>query len=100
MEDGLLTTDDHDITKRQYSKTCGKRPLSKRTKIDFQDQLSLSAGQKYCSFLIKIFVLSIFEWPFYTDFTVLVALLYLPLLVCGKYKDSFYVQLPDNCQLA
>ena len=46
----------------------------------------LSAGQKYCimwehsailstfmklPFVIKIFVLSIFEWPFYTGFTVL-----------------------------
>ena len=27
-----------------YSKTCVKRPLSKRLKIVFQDQLSLNAG--------------------------------------------------------
>ena len=67
-----------------YSKTCAKRPLSKRPKIGFQDQLSLNAGQKYCEwehsailltfiklpFVINIFVLSIFEWPFYTGFTV------------------------------
>ena len=70
-----------------YSKTCVKRPLSKRPKIGFEDQLSLNAGQKYCrmlplehsallstfiklSFVIKIFVLSIFEWLFYTSFTV------------------------------
>ena len=50
-----------------------KWPLSKTQKIN--------AGQKYCRmliistfiklpFLIKIFVLSIFEWPFYTGFTV------------------------------
>ena len=75
-----------------YSKTCVKWPLSKRPKIGFQDQLSLNAGQKYCRmlqgehsailstfiklpFVIKIFVLSIFEWPFYTCFTVLVILL-------------------------
>ena len=62
----------------------------KRPKIGFQDQLSLNAGQKYCRmlqgehsailstfielpFVIKIFVLSIFEWPFYTDFTVWVS---------------------------
>ena len=32
----------------QYSKTCVKRPLAKRPKIGFQDQLSLNAGQKYC----------------------------------------------------
>ena len=57
-------------------------------KIGFQDQLSLNAGQKYCRtlqgehsailstfielpFVIKIFVLSKFEGPFYTGFTVL-----------------------------
>ena len=70
-----------------YSKTCVKRPLSKRQKIGFQDQLSLNAGQKYCKmlqgehsailltfiklpFVLKIFVLSIFERPFYTGLTV------------------------------
>ena len=54
----------------------------KKTKIVFQGQLSLNAGQKYCRmfqgepsailstfiklpFVIKIFVLSIFETPFY-----------------------------------
>ena len=58
----------------------------KRTEIGFKDQLSLNAGQKYSRmlplehsaklstfiklpFVIKIFVLSIFEWPFYTGFT-------------------------------
>ena len=72
------------------SKTCVKQPLSKRQKLGFQDKLSLNAGQKYCRMLqgehsailstfiklpsvIKIFVLSIFEWPFYTGFTVLCA---------------------------
>ena len=70
-----------------YSKTCVKQPLSKRLKIGFQNQLLLNAGQKYCRmlqgehsailsafiklpFVIKIFVLSIFEWQFYTGFTV------------------------------
>ena len=69
-----------------YSKTCVKWPFSKRQKIGFQDQLSLNAGQKYyrmlqghsailltfikLPFVIKIFVLSIFEWLFYTGFTV------------------------------
>ena len=37
----------------QYNKTCEKRPLSKRPKIGFQDQLSLNAGQKYCRVLKK-----------------------------------------------
>ena len=58
-----------------YSKTCVKRPPSKRQKIGFQDQLFLNAGQKYCRmlqrehsallstfiklpFVIKIYVLS------------------------------------------
>ena len=34
-----------------FSKTCVKRPLSKRLKIGFQDQLSLNEGQKYCRML-------------------------------------------------
>ena len=72
---------------KRYSKTCVKRPLSKRPQIGFQDQLSLNADQKYCRmlqgehsailltfitlpFVIKTFILSIFEWPFYTGFTV------------------------------
>ena len=71
-----------------FSKTCVKGPLSKRPKLGIQDQLSLNAGQKYCRmlqgehsaiyatfielpFVIKIFVLSNFEWLFYTGFTVL-----------------------------
>ena len=72
-----------------------KRPLSKRQKIDFQLQLSLNAGQVYCrmdhsailltfiklSFAIKIFDLSIVEWPFYTGFTV----------VCFILSVSLYV---------
>ena len=67
---------------------CVKRLLSKRLQIGFQDQFLLNAGQKYCRmlqgehsallmtfiklpFVIKIFVLSIFEWPFDTGLTVL-----------------------------
>ena len=70
---------------QSYSKPCEKQPLSKRLKIGSQDQLLLNAGQKYCRMhqgehsailstfiklpiVIKIFVLSIFEWPFYTGF--------------------------------
>ena len=72
-----------------YSKTCVKRLFSKRPKICFQDQLSLTAGQLYCRklegehsailltfirrpFVIKIFALSIFEWALYTGYTVFV----------------------------
>ena len=67
----------------QYSQTCVKRPLSKRPKNVFKGGLLLNAGQKYCRmlplehsatlstfiklpFVIKTFVLSFFEWPFYT----------------------------------
>ena len=69
------------------AKTFLKPPLKKKTKIGFQDRLSLNAGQKYCRmlqgehsailstciklpFVINIFVLSIFEWPLKTGFTV------------------------------
>ena len=57
-----------------YSKTCVKQPLSKRPKIGFQDQLSHYVIHLIFSQLpivIKISVLSIFEWPFYTGFTVI-----------------------------
>ena len=36
---------------KKYSKTCIKRPLSKRPKMGFQDQLSLYADLKYCRML-------------------------------------------------
>ena len=85
----VLKRSDSDIeTVLLYSKTCVKRLLSKRSQIGFQDQLSLNAGKMYCrmlqaehsailltfiklSIVIKTFVLSIFEWPFYTGFTVI-----------------------------
>ena len=70
-----------------YIKTCVKWPLSKRPENGFQDRVLLNADQTYCRMLqrehsailltfiklpvaIKAFVLSIFEWPFYTGFTV------------------------------
>ena len=72
--------------KSKYSNTCVKRP-----KIGFQDQSSVNVGQKNCRMIegepsailpifiklpivIKIYVLSTFEWPFYmyTGFTVLI----------------------------
>ena len=62
----------------------------RRPKIGFQDQLSLNAGQKYCRMLqgehsailstfiklpyvIKIFVLSICEWPLKAGFDICLA---------------------------
>ena len=83
--------------KKKQKKTCVKWPLSKRPKIGFQYQFCLmqvkciaecskgsillyfrpslsyhlSLRSLFCLlFVIKIFVLSIFEWPFYTGFTV------------------------------
>ena len=69
----------------QKPKTCLKWPLKKNTKKDFQYQLSLNAGLKYCRmlqgehsailstfiklpFVLKTFVLSIFEWSLQTGF--------------------------------
>ena len=66
--------------KFKYSKTCVKRPLSKRQKIVFKtdyrlmqvksiaDSAILSTFVKL-SFVFKDIVLSIFRWPFYTGFT-------------------------------
>ena len=71
-----------------YSKTCVKRPLSNDQKLVSKTYYRLIQGQKYCRilqgeqsailltliklpFVIKIFVLSIFEWPFYPGFTVM-----------------------------
>ena len=82
-----------------YSKTCLKRLLKKKTKIGFQDRLLLNAGQKYCRmpqeehsailstfiklpFVINIFVLSIFEWPLKTGFSVNICLLEAAFVVC------------------
>ena len=69
-----------------YSKTCLKRPLKKKTKIGFQYRVSLNAGQKYCRMLQESILhyfqpsisnhlssrpfLSIFEWPLKTGLTV------------------------------
>ena len=67
-----------ELTKCIYSKTCVKRPLSKRPKMVFKTNYRLMQVKSIaeCStilstfiklpFVIKIFVLSIFEWPFYT----------------------------------
>ena len=38
-------------TEHKISKTCVKRPHSRRPKNGFQDQLSLNAGQTYCRIL-------------------------------------------------
>ena len=88
----------HQFHKVQYSKTCLKRPLKRRPKIGTQDRLLLNAGKKYCRmlqrehpailstfiklpFAIKIFVLSNFEWPLKTGFTVNVLRLHFSLSV-------------------
>ena len=65
-----------------YSKTCVKWPLSKRAQIGFQKNYPFIQVKSIVEhsailstfiklpFIIKIFVLSVFEWPFYTGFTV------------------------------
>ena len=90
-----------------------KRPLSKRPKIGFQDQLSLNAGQKYCRmlqvehssilstfiklpFVVKIFVLSIFEWPFFTGFTVILFCCYKH-RKCTKYETYTILKVLTKC---
>ena len=59
---------------------------------DIKHQTKLTKKQKQCCvsfiklpFVIKIFILSIFEWPFYTGFTVLYVLLHRS----GKPFDSW-----------
>ena len=52
-----------------------KMATLKKTKIGFQDKLSLNAGQSIAkcsneSILQYFRLLSIFEWPFYTGLTV------------------------------
>ena len=66
-----------------YNKTCVKRPLSKEKKMFSKTNNRLMQDESIAeyskggilqyfrpSFVIKIFVLSIFEWSFYTGFTV------------------------------
>ena len=95
-----------------YSKTCLKQPLLYRPKIVLKDQLSLNADQKYCRmlplehsailltcikqrFVIKIFVLSIFERLLKTGFTVIQFHLRGPLRKCHKAAE-LAVQLGEN----
>ena len=47
----FVVVENSSMTISLYNKTCVKRPLSKRPKIGFQDQLLLNAGQKYCRML-------------------------------------------------
>ena len=71
--------------KDKYSKSCVKRPLSNRPKIGFQYinyrlmQVKSIAEWEHSAILltciklpyvIKTFVMSIFEWPFHTGFAV------------------------------
>ena len=77
-----------DDTQRSTVKPVLSSHSKSRPKIGFQGQFLLNAAQKYCRmlqgepsaillifiklpFVIKIFVLSIFEWPLKTGFTVM-----------------------------
>ena len=65
------------FSKHSYSKTCVKRPLSKRPKTGFQDQILLIVWMILQHFWpslsfhlsLRSLFLSMFEWPFYTGFT-------------------------------
>ena len=91
-----------------YSKTCLKWPLKKKTKIVFKDRLLLNDSQKNSRMLplwmlplehsailltfiklplaIKTLVLSVFEWPFYTGFTVIANYLHGISIIIAHYK--------------
>ena len=108
-----LTVRKGPILSMQYSETCH----SKRTpKIGFQGQLLFNAGQKYCRmlqgehsailltfiklpFVIKIFVLSIFEWPLKTGFTVVICI-YGPYIHNGYAMVCPPVHGDNSCHLA
>ena len=81
--------------------------------MDFQDQLSLHTGQKYCRmlqgehsailstfiklpFVIKIFVFSIFEWPLKTGFTVSITFLNIVVISCQQIKAPLTHTLVDS----
>ena len=81
----LLNLNNFYLAWLQYN--LSKTATLKTLKLDFQDQLMLNAGQKYCRmiqgkhseilstfiklpFVIKIFILCIFEWPLKTGFAV------------------------------
>ena len=87
-----------------FLQTCLERPLKSRSKLGFQDQLSLNAGQNYCimqyfgpalsdnlssgafcntfDLHFKIHAINrslrpvYFEWPFMTGFIVIFLLVY------------------------
>ena len=73
----------HSEFSNEYSKTCVKRQLSKTQKFVFKNNYRLMQVKSIaeCSkgilltfiklhIVIKTFILSIFEWPFYTGFAV------------------------------
>ena len=74
------------VTKNNYSKTCVKGPLSKIQKMVFKANYRLMQVKSIpehsailstfikLPFVIMLFVLSIFDWPFYTGFTVVISI--------------------------
>ena len=74
------------ISNRTYSKTCHKWSLKRRPKLGFKTDYrlmqvkSIAECIKLVPSVFKTFVLSTFEWPIKTGFTVL-----LPMTVCVWY---------------
>ena len=81
--------------------------------MGFQAQLSLNAGQKDCRVLqgeqsailstfiklplvIKIFVLSNFEWPLKTGFTVFISLILPTKFVCWKPLQIVWIKIRSD----
>ena len=98
-----ISSAEHCPVIKQYSQACLKRPLKKKTKIVFQDQLLLNAGQKYCRMLqesilqyfrpalsyhlsLRPLFFSNFKWPLNTGLTVL-------RLDCGQIESRVWSQL-------
>ena len=56
------TNESQEVSPFPAGETCLKRQLNKKTKIGFQDQILLNSTSIKPPPIIKIFVLSIFEW--------------------------------------
>ena len=54
----------------QYSKTCVNGHCQKDWKMVFQTNYRLMQVKIKLPYVIKTYVLSVFEWPFYAGFTV------------------------------
>ena len=85
-----------------YSKTYVKRPLSKRTKIGFQDQLSLNAGQKYSRMLqgehsAILFTFINLHWSLRSLFCLFLSSRFTQVLLILNQGSKFKIVSHQNC---